>query len=229
MENKENKKTVFRRIRGRIVPISVSVTGAAIATDAARTKRVYNAGGITIDRSKFSFQPFAGATLGNKLTLKKGGKFAGVARTYVNDGSEHSFSWLGIKKQFRGQGLSNVLAKQAAVEVKDQGGKTFFNHVVHPNSANLFGKNSRNKYYMERIKKGEQYFEKISKPKAMGRVKSWHTKGFARNAIFRETFIPSDIKRTITPFRTLGNKMKIGLGIGLALAGASMMLKRDKK
>jgi predicted GNAT family acetyltransferase len=229
MSQEKNKKTVFRRIRGRIIPISISITGAGMALDAARTKRVYNTGGITIDKKTHAFQPFAGATLGDHLIIKKDGKFAGHARTYINDGTEHSFSWLGIKKKFRGQGLSNILAKQAAVEAKDKGGKTFFNHVVHPNSANLFGKDSVNKYYVERIRKGEQIFERISKPKAMSRVKTWHSKGFAKNAIFRQTVIPKTLKRSITPFRTIGNKMKIGLGIGLFITGASMLFKKGDK
>lgn len=247
-------KVKFIRKNGRIIPIrpkgekdnsrkagaAAAAGGTLVAADAARTERVYSKAGVTIDRKKFSFQPMVN-TFGTSLHMEKGGKKAASAYFYkTGDPGEFSMSWLGVKRPFRGQGLSKDIMRQASVEMRSQGGKTIFSHVVHPNSAQLGGKKVASTYWKE-LK--NNFMKPVSEKTAMKHVTAWsadyHAKpkfgtmaalkeSFNWNkakgkeaapAIFREVKIPR-FQRTMQPFRTTANKVTMALGAAIALTGA---------
>lgn len=249
----------FIRVHGRVVPIrdkneghqkavgvSVASAGAVVAADAARTTRIYQKGGVAIDKKLFAFQPMAN-TLGTSLHLSKKGEHAAKVffyKTGDNAGKEFSISWLSTAKKFRGQGLSKDLMKHASVQMRAQGGTSLFSHVVHPNSAGL-GK-ARGTFWKE-LSNG--YLAKVSEPTAMKHVKAWaaelkskpspfgiegigaRLRSFAfhkgkdlkesskASAIFREVRIPNFRSITHTAFRTTANKIALGLGVAAVAGG----------
>lgn len=248
-QRRENERVTFRRINGRLVPIAVGAAGAgaaAVVADAARTKRVYETKKFTIDRKGFSIQPFSGMKLGDGLVMRtRRGARVGQARFYVDPGDgTATFSWLGVKRRFRGRGMSQVLSRQAAIEMKAQGAKSIFNHVVHPGSLLTHFDGRRDKLWKEgrALKSGGAMMEQVTKQQAVKSVTRWRKetealdkmgwaeyffetqknkgkKGGAR-AIFRETSLGAvPTRRPLTPYRTLGNKLRLGVGSVLA-AGA---------
>lgn len=135
------KKVVFRRIGGRVVPITVGSTGAAgavAALDAARTTQIYAKKGITITKKRFAVQPFVWDKLGTKLTMynRVGKKVASASyyRGATDSAKSFGFSWIGVKKAYRGKGYSKVLSGVAAGDIRKQGGTHLFNHVIHEGS-----------------------------------------------------------------------------------------------
>lgn len=234
-QEKESRKVVFRRIGGRIIPISVAAVGGVVAADAARTTRIYSKGALTIDKKKFAMQPFVYDRLGTRLELRVKGKKAGTASFFrgahddtldvvkglmgkQEKAKEFAFSWLGIKNKFRGQGLSKILSHESAKEIKRQGGKEIWNQVVHPNSLKTNYSPIRDKLFKVADSGASK---KVGLKKAIGNIKYWRNKkGILGSDIFRETSL-KHVKGNvgIKPFRTLGNKLKIGLGITAFLGG----------
>jgi hypothetical protein len=113
------RKVVFRRIGGRIVPISVGavgVSGAVAAADAARTHTVYAKKGVTMVRKKFVVMPqsiLAGSpSLGTKISMhNKRGTTVGHSFFNVDkNDAEGSFDWLSVRKKYRGKGSSRTIS-----------------------------------------------------------------------------------------------------------------------
>lgn len=237
---------------GRIIPIredgdsrkavaASGVAGAVVAADAARTTRVYATKNYTIDKKKFAFQPFSGARLGDHLVLRKrDGAKVGQARFYfTRKDKTASFSWLSVRKDMRGKGLSQLLSKQAAIEMKEGGAKSVFNHVVHPGSLLTHFNTKRDTLWKEvrTLKDGSASLEAVTKKAALRSVNRWmqvsskmsrldgwlgkEVKG--AKGIFRETKIPRALARHMKPFRTPSNKLNLAVGLGVA-AGSALYL-----
>jgi predicted GNAT family acetyltransferase len=239
--NEKQQGVTFRRVRGRIIPIALGSAGAATAADAARTKRVYQTSKVAIDRKSFAFQPFSGLQMGDQLVMKtRGGKRIAQARYYVKPGGEGVFSWVGVKRSFRGKGHSQRIAKAGALEMKDKGATFIFNHVVHPGSLLTSYDRKRDRLWKEvrTTKAGESVLEPILKKDAIKQATRWN-KQFKKTTIleyyfakdkggtrpvFRETKLPKTIRRPIKPFRTTGNKLRMGLGLAVAAGAAASYL-----
>lgn len=206
MSKKEEKRNVvFRRIGGRIVPITIGTAAAAKTYDLARTQTVYQTKDIRIDRKKLKGLPIAMSSE-KKLVFGEGlyaynnkGKYLG--RTlYGVEGKEGSFDWLSVKKSARGQGVSKKLTKQAAIEMKGQGATKIFSHVVHKRSAGLFeGSKVKSKYYRGAYthpKTGEVTLEPIGKRAAMDKVTKWQ-KPLPYLESIKEQLRPKNLAKTI--------------------------------
>lgn len=226
-DSNEKRRTVFRRINGRIVPISLAAGGSYAAFDGARTRRIYDKGGVTIDRKRFAFQPFVPDKLGTRLEMRKGKDLVGTA-SYYKAGDNYSFSWLGIKSKFRGQGFSKPLSKVAAQSIKKDGGTKIFNQVVHPGSLNTnFSRKRDTLFKLGRNQHGE-YFKKITKAEATKNIKTWrNVKGILTSDVFRETSLKGIRTSHIKPILTRASKVKIGAGLVAALTGI-VLLKTNK-
>lgn len=246
------------------------VGGSAVAADAARTKRVFEEAktGIAIDRKAFSIVPpqvMLRPTTDTSMILRKNGKKAAQVwygrHADVEDVANAKFGkrvfgvdFLYTKSEFRGQGLSKVLMKHAASDMRAQGAGSVYNQVVHPRSAALGSEKTRNRYYKE-SRSGLAY--PTTRKEAMKNVEAWHkdfagtkvqkislvdsikslvgkpaTKGIKKSnkysAIFRETWLPKDTP-SIKAFRTMGNKATIVGGALAAAAGLAYLLKGKKK
>lgn len=235
----------FRRIRGRIVPIkrdgspdkkraagaAAVVGGSALAADAARTSRVYRnvKTGVTIDRKKFSYQPFV-HTIGDKLTMRKGGKTVGQARYFNRGGGEFGFSWLGIKRDFRGQGHSKTLATQAVKQMRAKGGKSLFNQVVHPGSMKT-GLSARDTFWRERsFGRGQKHLYQMTRKDAAKNIRMWRNKrGVLTSDVFRNTDLRGLSGPRTRPYKTRAMKGRMAIGAGVAAIGATTLLSRSGK
>lgn len=236
MSQKEERRNVtFRRIGGRIVPIAIGTGGAALAADAARTKRIYSKAGVTVDRKKFTLQPFVYDRLGTKLVAKVDGKKAGTASFFRGADADFGpdmfksktfgFSWLGVKGKFRGQGISKLLSKEAAKEIKGQGGNKLWNQVVHPGSLATNYSSKRDKLF----KITETAEKKVGLKAALGNIKYWRNKkGVLTSDIFRETSLKGIHRSRIKPFRTMKNKVTMGLGLLAVVGGFGYAAKENK-
>lgn len=237
MEKKDDRKVVFRRIRGRIVPIAVGGAGVAIAADAARSDivRVAKDGSYSV-RKKYAVMPMAAAKgeLQIGTTISSHNKF-GMKRGHINFfknvAGEGEVDWLGVKKAHRGQGISKKLVSDAAAEMKSTGITHISSHVVHERSAGLFGDKVKSRFWKSyrTAKDGGSFVKSISKKDALAAVANnkWKSKkGTA--AIFRDVKIPS-LRRNIKPFKSTGIKAKIALGVGLAGLGAYMFFKKAQE
>jgi len=243
----EQKKGVrFIRKNGRIIPIRIDqdsvekaglgaagAAGVVVAADQLNTTRVYQKGNVTIDKKKFALQPFVKDRLGSKMVLRVDGKKAAVANYYRgafdDDVKSFGFSWLGVKREFRGEGLSKIISKEAARDMRRQGGEYVFNQVVHQNSlkTNL---SSRDTLY--RLGRGNN-FNPVSRRDAMKNINFYRKKkGMLTSDIFRETSIkgiPRFTKHS-QPFRTTTNKALIGLGLAsAAVSGLGLALRKEDK
>jgi predicted GNAT family acetyltransferase len=236
-KEKKEKKVVFRRIGGRIVPIAVGVGGAAMAADAARTTRVYNKDGVTIDKKKNVRARLTIRKRADELIIRKNGKRAGYANFSRTDGSDFGFNFLKINKKFRKQGLANILTKQSAVEMKKQGAKTITNQVIHEGSlkSNL---SKRDKLFFSMDLGDEVFEQKISKKEAISQIvaaKKGKKRNFWHNPakdsdVFRETSLKglrTKGKGFIKPFKTRGMKARIALG-SIAAVSSFAYAWRDK-
>lgn len=226
---KERRNVVFRRIGGRIVPISIAGAGGLVAADAARTTRVYSKAGVTIDKKKFAIQPFVFDRLGTRLEARVNGKLAGTSSFFRGAGEEtlkdtlksktYGISWLGVKKNFRGQGISKVLSKQTAKEIRRAGGNELWNQVVHKRSLLTNFSSKRDKLY----KITDTVYKKVGLKKALGNIKYWRNKkGQLGSDIFRSTTLVGVRKPALKPYRTLGNKLSIGFGLAALLGGTAL-------
>ncbi len=243
-KNNQQQKVMFRRIGGRVIPITVGTAGAGVAADAARTKRVYEnvRRGITIDRKSFAYQPFVTfrgkdtfTRLGDRLVMKVKGKTAANASYYRgafnNDPKSFGFSWLGVKSRFRGQGLSKVITRQAAVEIRAKGGRYTWNQVVHPNSLGTNFSRLRDSLWKEKVRPdGMADLVQVTKKQALKNIRTWRDKkGILTSDIFRETKLPA-VYRKFKPYRTTKNKLLIagGLTASAVAAGAYFFLNRKQ-
>jgi len=240
----------FIRKNGRIIPIrsdakkssstagniaggSTAVIGTAVAADAARTRRVYERGGHIIDRKKYSFQPFT-KKVGDKLVMRKlDGTKVGQANWYQGAGDKPgskkaSFSWLGVKSKYRGEGHSKTLSRVAAHEMKKSGVHHVWNQVVHEGS--LKTNVTRHDTFWKAGKQTNTgvVMTKVTKDRAIANIR-WHrkTKGIITSDIFRNTNLKK--QATVFPgirkaYMTKGMKMKLGVGLGLAVLGAGSLL-----
>lgn len=226
-KNDENKRVVFRRIGGRIVPIAVATTGAAIAADAARSDIVRTAkdGSYSV-RRKYSVMPMAlskgelkiGTSISNytKFGIKRG-----HINFFKNVADEGEVDWLGVGRKYRGKGISKGLAADAAVEMRSQGIKKLTSHVVHERSAKLFGDKVKSSYFKSyyTAKDGSSFVRRIGKTAAMEFVRATKFKNKQPTAaIFRDVTLPK-LRRNRIPFKSVGIKSKMGLGLGLVGAG----------
>lgn len=247
----DNQQVRFVRIHGRVVPIrgggnrarngnnyvtagagAVGAVGAATAYDAARTRRIYERNGITIDRKKFTIQPFVHDRLGERLIMRdKLGKKMGTASWYKdvdvfsdsNQKTMGSFSWLGIRKKYRGQGHAQTLSRVAAHEMKKAGLDAVWNQVVHPNSATTNLTKHDSFWKAGKKAKGGVEFTQVTKQQALKNI-NWHrkTRGVMTSDIFRMTNLKK--QKTVMPgirkaFMTGGMKKKLALGVAAAAAG----------
>lgn len=241
METAANRRVTFRRIRGRIVAIKPSdksrnkievgaiAGGSALAADAARTRRIYSSGDLRIDRKSPAFLPLSGR-FGDHLVLTKLGKKVGTASHFnatVNGERVGTFSWLGVKEKFRGEGHSKILSKVAAQEMKRKGATHSINHVVHKNSL------------MANLRKSHDTFQKEF---ANGRIKSISLSEAKRGIAYgekkklfgahqfyinRKTSLKGLRTATgISPHLTSAGKTRIAVGISLAALGMFSALKR---
>lgn len=270
------EKRRFIRKNGRIIPIrekrkdqaavGIGVAGTAVAADAARTKTVYKTKNLTIERKKFAFLPMSSVQdkrirLGTGLYAKnKKGKKVGRLMFTV-DRAEHEgiIDWLSVKRAERGKGISKKLAKTAATEMRDQGGKFIFTHVVHPRSAALLEgeKGVKSTYFRvtRTTKKSGMFMDEIPKAEALAKAGMWKGKpgkfkladvaenakaavtglfskakyDYAGPTIYRQVKLPKHMRRQIKPFRTFKNKLAIGLGAAAALTATAYLMRRRKK
>lgn len=175
-KKKQKPNVVFRRIRGRIVPIKVSdknqqragVAAAAVGTvaaaDAARTKTILvdKKKNITIDKKKFARRSF-GLGLADELVIKVKGKKAGYANIGRLEDDVFTFNMLKVNPKHRGKGLSKILTTESAREMKRQGAGSISNQVIHEGS--LKGKFSGKR---DKIFHATRHSDKrISKKKAL--------------------------------------------------------------
>jgi predicted GNAT family acetyltransferase len=219
----ENKRVVFRRIGGRIVPITIAAVGAGVAADAARSDVVRTAkdGSYSI-RRKGSVMPMAltkgEIKFGTSVTnYTKYGQRRGHINFFKNVAGEGEVDWLGVGKKFRGKGISKNLTSDAAAEMRSQGIKKISSHVVHERSAKLFGDKVRSRFYKSYYtgKDGSSFVRGIGKKAALAYVNGTKWKGKQpAAAIFRDVVIPK-MRRNRVPFKSIGIKSKIGLGLGL--------------
>lgn len=218
----------FVRIRGRVVPIrsrkkekiasgTAAGIGVAVAADAARTTRIYDKKGVTIDRKKFTYNPFA-HKIGDGLYMKKNGKFVGHSRIYMSpDGAKNSaaFSWLGIKKEYRGKGYSKILSKESSKLMRSKGADYILNQVVHAGSINTNYNRARDTFW---YLKGDHFY-KTTKKYAMKNVRDHIKSGYKTSDIFRETDLKG-VRKAGKGFRTFGNKAAIVGGLSVAALGS---------
>lgn len=207
-EKKEKRNVVFRRIGGRIVPISV---GSALAYDAARTKVVSNSGGIKMVRKINTVQPLS-SIASRKLV------FGTTIKSYDNSGKRvgqilfnkyqgaGNVEWLSVKKKFQGKGHSKKLIKQAAIEMKRSGIDKLTGHAITKRSAKVY--------------------------EGFKGVKTFASRGgkLTRNikaGVYREAILPkftAALKKK--PYMSGDNKIKLALGLGFVGYG---LLKKDEK
>lgn len=267
----------FIRKRGRIIPIrekrkdtaaaGVGAVGTVVAADAARTKTVYKTKNLTIEKKKFAFLPMSSIQdrrprLGTGLYAKnKDGKKVGRLMFTVDRAeNEGVIDWLSVKRKERGKGISKKLAKTAATEMRDQGGKFIFTHVVHPRSAALLEgeKGVKSTYYRvtRTTKKSGMFMEEIPKGEALKKAGMWKGKPgkfklsdaisnvretatglFSKKAkydysgptIYRQVKLPAKMRRQIKPFRTMKNKLSIGIGVAAAISSAAYLLRQRRR
>lgn len=228
MSAREEKRTVFRRIRGRIVPITISVAGAGIAADAARSTvvRTDKLGNYSVKRTH-ALMPMSLAKgelrLGTSITsYNKFGQKRGGISFLKNVMGEGEIDWLSVKRKFRGVGVSKQLTHDAAAEMRHAGIKKISSHVAHPRSAKLFGDKVKSTYYKSYYtsKSGESFVNQIGKKKAMELVGAykWKSKSNTTAAVFRDVKIPK-LRRMVAPFKSAAIKGRIGLGLGLVGLG----------
>jgi hypothetical protein len=221
-KQKENKNVVFRRIGGKVVPITIGAAGAGIAADAARTRVVYKTKKMTIVRKRGTFMPIGSYSekrpmFGTGLyAYSNRGKYMGRTIfdvTKEGKASSGNFDWLTVKKRYRGQGLSKKLAKQGAIEMKGMGAKSIFSHVVSPRSAGLFeGSKVKSTYWKEISRGKDRWLEKIGKKEALSRASKWQKPmkiSEALNRWKRPKNILKDIKYNI---KNYGSSEKYGYG-----------------
>jgi GNAT superfamily N-acetyltransferase len=265
-KNKEKRNVVFRRIGGRIVPIAVGTAGAVVAADAARTRVVYKTKNLTMVRKEGVFLPIASFSerrpaFGTGLyAYNKSGKYVGRTLFDVTKEGKTSYGsidWLGVKKKFRGKGVSKKMVRQAAVEMKSKGAGSIFSHVVSPRSAGLFeGSKVKSVYWKET---GRGYLEQVSKKEAMARVNKWSKpmkvgelasrwsrpknilkdikssiKNFNKKEnygfakpIFRDVKLPKNLKRLSKPYMPTSAKLRLGVGSLLAIGSLAYGLGED--
>ena len=232
-KKREERRVVFRRVNGRIIPISVSVAGAGVAADAARTKRIYDKGGITMDLKRGAIQPFfekSKVPFGDRIVMRKEGKFVGHSMFYKPfraEPGERSFSWLGVKRKFRGKGYSKLLTAESARQMKRDGGTFLLNQVVHKNSLQTNFSRTRDKLWRSR----GDYMYSMTKDEAIRNINFYRNKkGLITSDVFRETSLKGIRTKNvgIKPFRTFGNKARIVAGALFALGGIGFALK-DRK
>jgi hypothetical protein len=254
------KHTVFRRIGGRIVPISVGTAGgvgAATALNALNTTRLTSKAiekaGVTIVKKKFALQPFVWTKLGTRLNMYKGANYVGNARFFPGaDGaaSTFGFSWLGVRKAFRGQGQSKLLSSVAAGEIRRQGGTHVWNQVVHPGSLTTNFKATRDSLWKvgKAYKDGSAPVERIGMSQALKNI-DWHRKRWTRPNgtmealyhkvvphakipsnpnVFRQTSLKGVAYKNLKEFRPLSNKLALGIGAGVAVGALAYFALRKK-
>ena len=233
-QKRDDRKVIFRRINGRLVPISVSAGGAAVAADAARTKRIYDKKGITLDLKRGAIQPFfekSKVPFGDRIVMRKEGKFVGHSMFYKpfkGEPGERSFSWLSVKRKFRGKGYSKLLTAESARQMKRDGGTFLFNQVVHKNSLQTNFKRGRDRLWRQR----GNYLYGMTKDEAIRNINFYRTKrGLITSDAFRETSLKGvRTKIGIKPFRTFGNKARIAVGALVALGGLAYAVNmKDRK
>lgn len=222
---------VFRRVRGRIVPIKKKesqskapgavalAAGAGLALDGARKQRIYEKGGVTIDRARFSYQPYTMGRLGDKLTMKKDGHKVASAWWHkspqgapIKDAA--GFAFLKTEKGFRKQGASGLLTKVAAMEMQKSGVKGIWNKVLHTGAMKV-NKNAGDSFYS----------------KTVNGFKPVQGNGLRSN-LFRLTKLNRPIgvmDGFQKPTFTRASKVKMGVGLGVAALGLLSMRKRDGK
>lgn len=237
MAKKRYKKgeIVFRKIKGRIVPIAVTGAGIGLAAGAARTKRIYANKALTVDVKRFTLQPFQFG-IGSKITMRKAGKRIGnvyFGRSKILD-KTYNISWLGVKKAYRGKGFGKKLAKFAAIEAKRKGAKSLYQQVVHRRSLNMGYNRKRDTLFRMFTRKdtGYAYHTQVTKKEALRNIVIHAEKGYKGSDIFRETSLKglkTRGKGFIKPFRPLRSKAGIALGTGIALAGAGTALFKKEK
>lgn len=221
--SKEGKEITFRRIGGRIVPIAIGGTSAAVAYDAARTRRIYQKGPTTIDVKHFAFQPYKYGKIGPKLQLRVGGKKAGsafITKWPYSEPKAWTFSWLGVKKPYRGKGFGKLLTKEAARVARRQGGESFVNQVVHRRSVLANYNPKRDQFWTWRSK----FYRAKTKKQALKNIAQWKRKGWKTSDIWRETNIKGihlKGKNIIQPYMTKPTKVRLGLGLAGVLGIAS--------
>lgn len=231
----KNSNITFRRIRGRIVPIVVGGAGAAIAADAARTKRVYQKGDVAVDVKKFAYQPFR-VKFGKRAVIYKKGKKAGFA-AFFDDAAESTkkakvsgFSWFGIKRKYRKQGLGDILSAESAKEMRRSGTRFLSSQVVHPGSVKTNYSKKRDDFFRIHGGKKGTYSVHLTKSKALREIKNIRDKGYITSNIWRET----DLKGIKTKskysrvFRTKSNKARILLGTTAAIGGIYGALRNER-
>lgn len=203
-KKKEEKKIVFRRIGGKIVPISVASAGLATAASAANTTRVYEKGKVTIDKKKFSFAPVV-QKFGSKFDMKVDGKKVATASTYMDKSEKGSmaFGWLGTRKKHRGKGYAKTLSKEAARDAVRHGAKYTESQVIHAGSlkANLSKRDTL--FYNFRNDSHGAHFKKITKSKALKHIEK---EGLIRERMMRswakdvkKSSMFSDIRKAVNP------------------------------
>lgn len=237
-ENKENRRVVFRRINGRIVPIVVGGTGAALALDAARSDVVrVTKSGYSV-RKKFTLMPMSlskgeievGTTITHRNNM---GRKLGTVSFHKGVDGMGEINWLSVKKWARGKGISKHLVHDAAVEMRDAGMKKLSSHVVHERSASLLGNKSRSTFWKSyrTSKDGSSFVKQVGKKEAIASVAGgkWKEKGKSVAAVFRDTTLPR-MRRVTKPFKSLGIKAQLVAGIGLIGLGAYLGYnKREEK
>ncbi len=236
----------FIRIHGRVVPIKddrktqkvaavgVGATGAVIAADAARTDIVRQGVKQTLVRKRFAIQPMMlmqkKLGFGTHIQAIRGGKKAGHI-FFNHKAGEGSIDWLGVKKEFRGKGISKTLAKEAAIDLKASGVKVLSSHVVHPRSTKLLSGSAKSSYwrvYRTTKKTGLSHMEQISKTTALKKVAHLKDKGIG-STIFRDTILPNNLRRAAKPFKSAAIKGRLALGLGVLGAGAWLGYKAFSK
>lgn len=191
---KEEKKTLFRRIGGRIVPIAV---GGGLISRSVST-RVYKKGDITIDRK------------GRKMTMRKSGVKIGFTefRKHGFGGiGDSNIKWLGVAEKHRGKGYGRTIITETARELRRRGKNEMMNAVAGPRAATI--KNKSDSFYeVANRKNGESYLK---------RLKSIEGRDISENPVFRRTKISGLKKSTKYSMnkRVIGNKALFALGAGL--------------
>jgi hypothetical protein len=168
-KNDDNKKVVYRRINGRVVPIAV---GTGVAASAANTTRVYQKGNITIDKKKYSFAPVT-KTFGSKYDLKVAGKKAATATIGIDKDKTASFGWLGTKKKFQSRGYASLLSKESIRDARRRGAKEVWNQTIHRRSALTNYDKKRDSFWRvsQRAKKdGGVNFFRTTKANALSKI-----------------------------------------------------------
>lgn len=174
-EKKDQKKNVvFRRINGRIVPISIGTAGLGVAANAANTTRVYSRKNVTIDKKKFTFNPQS-QVMASKFDMRVDGKKVATASTYFDKQEKgfFGFAWLGTKKSERGKGYAKILSREATRDAVRHGAKYTESQVIHAGSAKAGFKKGRDQFWREtnpNKKTGQSSMIAISKTEALKNI-----------------------------------------------------------